>query len=125
MAAKKLIINGSSLTFDKIDFFLKENPEVIISSDSVKAILRSRKLVEKWVDEGEVVYGVTTGFGEFANVNISRKDLKKLQENLILSHAVGCGENLPPHIVKLMMLLRLNALAKGYSGITTYLRFSS
>ncbi len=117
MATKKLIINGSSLTFEKIDFFLKENPEIVISSDSVKAILKSRALVEKWVNEGEVVYGVTTGFGEFANVNISKKDLKKLQENLILSHAVGCGENLPPHIVKLMMLLRVNALAKGYSGI--------
>lgn len=117
MATKKLVINGSSLTFEKIDFFLKENPEIILSADSVKAILRSRALVEKWVNEGEVVYGVTTGFGEFANVNISKKDLKKLQQNLILSHAVGCGENLPPHIVKLMMLLRLNALAKGYSGI--------
>ncbi len=117
MAAKKLIVDGNSLTFERIEFFLKENPGIILSQNSVKAISGSRALVEKWVNEGEVVYGVTTGFGEFANVSISRKDLKKLQENLILSHAAGCGENLPPHIVKIMMLLRLNALAKGYSGI--------
>lgn len=117
MAVKKLIIDGSSLNFDKIKFFLTENPEITLSPNSVKAVEQSRSLVEKWVKEGEVVYGVTTGFGEFANVNISRKDLKKLQQNLILSHAAGCGENLPPHIVKIMMLLRLNALAKGYSGI--------
>ncbi|MHB8339258.1 MAG: histidine ammonia-lyase, partial [Ignavibacteriaceae bacterium] len=65
----------------------------------------------------EPIYGVTTGFGEFSNVRISKENIKKLQENLILSHAVGCGENLPPAIVKIMMLLRLNALVKGYSGI--------
>ena len=117
MTNKKLLIDGSSLTLEKVEYFLKENPDVVISSASVIKIKRSRKQVDKWVDKGEVIYGVTTGFGEFANVNISKKDLKHLQENLILSHAVGCGENLPPMIVKLMMLLRVNALAKGYSGI--------
>lgn len=117
MANKKLLIDGSSLTLEKVEFFLKENPEIVLTPASVKKIKRSRKQVDDWVSKGEVIYGVTTGFGEFANVNISRKDLKHLQENLILSHAVGCGENLPPMIVKIMMLLRVNALAKGYSGI--------
>ena len=117
MAKVKLLINGSSLTIDKIEFFLKSNPEIIISKECIKRINQSRKLVEKWVENGEVIYGVTTGFGEFANINISKKNLRKLQENLILSHAVGCGENLPPKIVKIMMLLRLNALVRGYSGI--------
>jgi histidine ammonia-lyase len=117
MGRKKLIVNGSSLTIDKIEFFLNENPFINISKKSVNKINRARKLVDKWVENGEIIYGVTTGFGEFANVNISRENLRKLQENLILSHAVGCGENLPPKIVKIMMLLRLNALVKGYSGI--------
>lgn len=117
MATKKLMVDGASLTFEQIDFFLKENPEIIISPGSIKQINRARALVEKWVDKGEVIYGVTTGFGEFSNVNISKKDLKQLQENLILSHAVGCGENLPPVMVKIIMLLRLNALVRGYSGI--------
>lgn len=117
MATKKLMIDGNSLTFEKVEFFLKNNPEISLTESSVRKIKRSRKQVDDWVENGEVIYGVTTGFGEFANVNISKKDIKKLQENLILSHAVGCGENLPPVMVKIMMLLRLNALAKGYSGI--------
>jgi histidine ammonia-lyase len=117
MAGKKLIIDGESLTLEKIEFFLKENPKIILSSKSKKRIQHSRALVEKWVEKNEIIYGVTTGFGEFANVNISRENIRQLQKNLILSHAVGCGENLPPFIVKIMMLLRLNALAKGYSGI--------
>jgi histidine ammonia-lyase len=115
--ATKLTIDGSSLTLDVIESFLKTNPKITLSSASKKQVKRSRELVEKWVDSGKVIYGVTTGFGEFANVLISRENLEELQENLILSHAVGCGDNLPPHIVKIMMLLRLNALAKGYSGI--------
>ena len=117
MKKNKLIIDGKSLTLEKIEFFLNDNPDIEISKEAVKKINKSRVLVEKWVDEGEVVYGVTTGFGEFSNVNVSKKDLRTLQENLILSHAVGCGENLPPKIVKIMMLLRVNALARGYSGI--------
>ena len=117
MAPKKLILDGNSLTVDEIEFFLHHNPIVIISKESVKKINSSRKLVEDWIEKGEKVYGVTTGFGEFSNVNISKENLRQLQENLILSHAAGCGEYLPPKIVKIMMLLRLNALVKGYSGI--------
>ncbi len=117
MTRTKLVIDGSSLTLEKIESFLKENPEVVISPNSIKKIKRARALVDKWVERGEVIYGVTTGFGEFANVNISKENIQKLQENLILSHAVGCGKNLPPMIVKVMMLLRLNALARGYSGV--------
>jgi len=115
--AAKLFIDGSSLTLEKIEFFLKENPSLIVTREAKKKINASRNLVEKWIAKAEVIYGVTTGFGEFANVNISKENIKKLQENLILSHSVGCGGNLPPFIVKIMMLLRLNALAKGYSGI--------
>ncbi|MFO7448218.1 MAG: histidine ammonia-lyase [Ignavibacteriaceae bacterium] len=113
----KLLVDGSSLTVDKIEFFLNNNPEIKISEETKKRVRRSRNLVEKWVNSGEVIYGVTTGFGEFSNVNISKENLAELQENLILSHAVGCGEYLPPAIVKIMMLLRLNALVKGFSGI--------
>jgi len=117
MSVKKLVIDGSALTLDEIEYFLNKNPHLIISKESRKQIKKARNLVEKWVKSGEAIYGVTTGFGEFANVGISKKNIKQLQKNLILSHAVGCGENLPPLIVKTMMLLRINALAKGYSGI--------
>lgn len=115
--AKELLIDGSSLSLDLIESFLINNLPVRLTPAAKKKVKLSRDLVERWVDKGEVIYGVTTGFGEFANVNISKEHIAELQENLILSHAVGCGEYLPPAIVKIMMLLRLNALAKGNSGI--------
>lgn len=117
MARKKLIVDGKSLTLDKIEFFLKESPTVSLSSEAKKNVTKARKLIDKWVDEGKVIYGVTTGFGEFANISISKKDIEKLQENLIVSHSTGVGDPLPPFIVKIMMLLRVNALASGHSGI--------
>lgn len=113
----KLKIDSKSLTLEKIDFFLKENPTVELTNDAKKKVNKARALVEKWVAEDKVVYGVTTGFGEFANVKISKEENDQLQENLIVSHATGVGENLPPFIVKIMMLLRANALAAGHSGI--------
>jgi histidine ammonia-lyase len=117
MAQNKLTIDGKSLSLDKIESFLRTNPKLEITKEAKKKINSSRALVEKWVNNNEVIYGVTTGFGEFANVNIPKDKILELQENLIVSHAAGTGEYLPPFIVKIMMLLRLNALARGYSGI--------
>ncbi|KXK47763.1 MAG: histidine ammonia-lyase, partial [Chlorobi bacterium OLB5] len=65
----------------------------------------------------EVIYGVTTGFGEFKDVKIPQKDIEKLQHNLIISHSAGVGEPLPRNIVRMMLLLRINSLVKGYSGV--------
>ncbi len=117
MKQNKFILDGNSLSLKQIDDFLHSETLISLSKEAEKKVLKSRSLIDKWVSEDKVVYGVTTGFGEFANVKISNHDLDKLQENLILSHSAGVGELLPPHIVKIMMLLRANALAKGYSGI--------
>lgn len=113
----EIILDGNSLTIDLIEEFLTKNKKVVLSKSAVTKIKNSRKVIENWIAEGKVIYGVTTGFGEFANVNISKKDIEKLQENLIVSHSAGVGEMLPLFIVKIMMLLRVNALAKGNSGI--------
>jgi histidine ammonia-lyase len=107
----------ASLTLELIEKFIRENQKVVLSDNAVKRIKTGRKLIDKWVHSGEAVYGVTTGFGEFSNIRISENDTKKLQRNLIVSHSAGVGENLPPLIVKIMMLLRANALASGNSGI--------
>ena len=112
-----LKIDGKSLTLEKTEQFLNENLTVELTPDSKKRVKKARALVEKWVNNDEVVYGVTTGFGEFANVKISHDEDAQLQENLIMSHSTGVGDNLPPFIVKVMMLLRANALASGHSGI--------
>jgi histidine ammonia-lyase len=117
MAEKILSLDGNSLSINDIEKFVTQNIKVKIKDSAIKKMVQSRKLVEEWISKDDIIYGVTTGFGEFSNVKISHKDSEQLQENLIVSHAVGCGESLSPFIVKIMMLLRVNALAKGYSGI--------
>ena len=76
MKRKILYINGKSLTLKKIDFFLKENPVVKLTAEAEKKVKRARALIDKWVETDEIIYGVTTGFGEFANVKISNKNLR-------------------------------------------------
>ena len=117
MAEKILALDGNSLSINDIEKFVEQNLKVKVKASALKKMIQSRKLVEEWISKDAIIYGVTTGFGEFSNVNISHNDLEQLQENLIVSHAVGCGDPLPPFIVKIMMLLRINALAKGNSGI--------
>ena len=114
---KSAALDGSSLTLDLLaDIAYRKRP-VTLSPRAVRAVTRSRALVEEWVRTGETVYGVTTGFGEFSTVRIASKDIRRLQENLILSHAAGTGDPLPAEIVRAMMALRINALAKGASGV--------
>ncbi len=117
MENNELIIDGASLSLEKIEYFITHSPKVKLADSSVVKIEKACTLIDKWIKEDKAVYGVTTGFGEFANVKISQKDIFKLQKNLILSHSAGVGENLPPIIIKIMMLLRANALALGHSGI--------
>jgi histidine ammonia-lyase len=114
---KKLILDGNSLTIDDV-YRLATTPGSLEIRPSAKQKMRaSRRVIERWVDRGEKIYGVTTGFGEFSNVSIGKDRLEQLQENLIMSHAAGAGDPLPPEIVRAMTVLRLNAVVKGYSGI--------
>ncbi len=113
-----LILDGSRLSLDLFAKAVYDRSTIIeLDSTAAKAVQAARTLVDSWVEQGKVIYGVTTGFGEFANVFIERDQLEALQENLILSHAVGAGEWLSSDVVRGMMLLRINALAKGHSGI--------
>lgn len=114
----KLTLNGSSLTIDAI-YTAATDPSttIALSPRARQSMQRSRDLVEEWLGNDEVIYGVTTGFGEFANVRIPFDKIEQLQSNLIKSHAAGAGEPLPPEIVRAMIILRVNALAKGFSGI--------
>ena len=74
-------------------------------------------MVDDIVKENRVVYGITTGFGKFARCVIEPNKLKELQENLIRSHASGVGKALTPSKTRMLLALRINVLAKGYSGI--------
>jgi histidine ammonia-lyase len=84
----------------------------------VKArVKKSREILEKMVEKGQIIYGVNTGFGALSNVKIRPQEIRQLQFNLIRSHSAGVGKPLSTDIVRALMLLRANTLAKGYSGI--------
>ena len=112
-----LKIDGNSLTLDDVMLAAEGNCRVELAPEALPRMLASRALVDEWVRDGKIMYGITTGFGEFSNVHIGGDQLEQLQYNLIVSHAVGCGDPIPKHITRILMLLRANALAKGYSGI--------
>lgn len=113
----KVIINGNDLRLEDIVNVARNNYQVEISEEAIKRVEKSRGIVDKIVEEDRVVYGITTGFGKFSDVSISGEDCKTLQRNLIISHACGFGNSLDTDIVRTIILLRANALSKGYSGI--------
>lgn len=111
-------IDGNSLTISQLyETVHSANSRIQLSQNAYRAVVRARSVIEDWLREDATIYGVTTGFGEFSNVRIDLKDIEQLQRNLIYSHAVGAGEPMPDEIVRAMMVLRINTLAKGYSGI--------
>lgn len=91
--------------------------EGILSEDAKRRIQKSREDVDAIVRSHQTVYGINTGFGPLCTTRISDKDIKTLQINLLKSHSVGVGEDIPGEVAKLMMILKVHALAKGYSGI--------
>ena len=111
-----VVLDGNPKTIDEIASVAR-GAEVVIPDVVRERIAASRRIVEEMVDRGASVYGVTTGFGKFADVPISRPDIRTLQQNLVMSHAVGVGERFPWDEVRAAMLLRANALAKGMSGV--------
>lgn len=111
-------LDGSSLTIEHLALLATDGSlRIALTDEARSAVTISRDAVERWQAEGRVIYGMTTGFGEFANVLIPASQVEELQENLIISHSAGMGPLLPPAIVRAMMVLRVNALAKGHSGI--------
>ena len=112
-----IVINGKNLTVKEIIRVCRKDEKVVISEDAKVAVKKARDYIEKKLDEGAIIYGLTTGFGQFANVLISRDETIALQKNLIRSHTCAMGDNYPKHIVRAAMLLRCNALSRGNSGI--------
>src|SRR4051794_29247885 len=96
---------------------LYQNEPIIIDDCAKENVLKSRKVVERIVEDGHIVYGINTGFGKFSDVNINESDVHALQLHLIRSHACGIGEPFEEIVSRAMVVLRLNALLKGFSGI--------
>lgn len=112
-----IIIDGGNLTIDKVVDVARNYVKVRISESAVEKVNESRALVDEYLDKNDVMYGITTGFGKFSDVVIKEKDVEQLQENLIKSHTCGVGEPLDTEIVRAMMLIRINSLIRGNSGI--------
>ncbi|MDY0406315.1 histidine ammonia-lyase [Virgibacillus sp. 179-BFC.A HS] len=110
-------LTGHSLTIEQLKRICVQKEEVTIAEKSMQAVRESRAAVEKIVSENKTVYGITTGFGKFSDVMIAEDHVEDLQLNLIRSHACGVGEPFSEMVSRAMMVLRLNALIKGFSGV--------
>ena len=110
-------LNGITLTIEEVARVAREREAAELSQEACEAVNLSRAHVEAMLKSGEAVYGLTTGFGKFSDTRIADEVTAELQRNLIVSHACGTGEALPSEVVRGVMLLRLNALVSGFSGI--------
>jgi len=112
-----LTISGIELKVDDVVDVAKRGRLVALDPAALPKIEAARAAVDRFVAEGRVVYGITTGFGRFKDKIISADQVKQLQINLVRSHAVGVGPELPEEVVRAMLLVRANALALGHSGV--------
>jgi histidine ammonia-lyase len=110
-------LDGSSLTLDQLEQIARAGAPVALTDEAIAHVQASRAVVDTHAQRGTPVYGVNTGFGALADVKIPDAQLAALQVNLLRSHAAGVGEPLPVPVVRALMALRANVLAKGYSGI--------
>lgn len=110
-------LNGESLTLEQVAAVARGGEEVEIDAQAVRRMRASREQVERMAEGEAPVYAVNTGVGYLADTRISAGDIAALQENIVRSHACGVGEPLPREVVRAMMLIRANVLAKGLSGI--------
>ena len=110
-------LNGYDLSLEDLIKVCRYGHKVELTEKAIERIKTARAIVDDLVENEKVSYGITTGFGKFSDVVVSKKDTRQLQINLIRSHACGVGDPLSEEIVRAMMLLRINALSKGYSGV--------
>jgi histidine ammonia-lyase len=110
-------VDGERLTIADVVAVARFGAAVSLAPSALGAIERSRGLVEEIVARGDTIYGVNTGFGDLSSVSIPVDQLSDLQHNLLRSHSAGVGPPLPRDVVRAMLLLRANALAKGNSGV--------
>lgn len=114
---KEIILDGESLTLDQVIEVARKGAKVSISEGAVEAVNTSRKIIDDIVASKKVTYGVNTGFGSLVKVSIPQEETRQLQENLIRTHSSGYGDPLKEDEVRAIMLIRINSLLKGYSGI--------
>ncbi len=113
----QLTIDNQLITLSDLRAAWSSPVRVALGNDARRRIVESNEYIDDVVQGGEEVYGVNTGFGQLAHVHIADKKLAHLQENLVRSHAVGVGDDLDDDLVRLVMLMKIVALAEGFSGV--------
>ena len=111
-------ISAERLTIERVGEILEKKIPIALSEDAKNRIVRCREYLDnKMKSSDEPIYGVSTGFGSLCNISIGYDELGTLQKNLVMSHACGTGERVPSEIVKLMLLLKIQSLSYGHSGV--------
>jgi histidine ammonia-lyase len=114
------LISSTKLSRQDLDAIVTGDVQLALSAEAEARIKRCREYLDEKIENArEPIYGINTGFGSLYNRNISRDQLEKLQENLVKSHACGMGPEVPDEIVRLMLFLKIQSLAYGYSGVQT------
>lgn len=115
---KTHVISSQFLGIDKVEKIIQSKAKISLSKESAEAVQKCRKYLDEKMEHSDVpVYGVTTGFGSLCNTSVSKEDLSTLQSNLVKSHACGIGDEVPQEIVKLMLLMKIQSLSYGNSGV--------
>jgi histidine ammonia-lyase len=114
--AAAIVLNGAELTVGDVEAVARGEAYAALDPDARERVAEARAVIDRLVASGEVVYGVTTGFGSLASTFVPPERARELQQRLLLSHAAGVGEPLPTEVVRAMLLLRANTLALGHSG---------
>ena len=112
-----IIIEDGHLTIGDVVKVARNFETITLSEKAIAAVNKARAYVDEKLEKGEIIYGLTTGFGKFSDRFIPREDTAALQKNLIISHSCGMGDPYPTEVVRGAMLLRINALARGNSGV--------
>lgn len=111
-------ISPARLTIERVGEILDKGMKLALSDESVNLITRCRDYLDEKIKNCDTpIYGITTGFGSLCNISIGADDLSQLQENLVKSHACGCGDEVNPEIVKIMLLTKIMSLSFGNSGV--------
>ena len=111
-------INTERLTIEKACEIIETGAKLVLSDECTALINKCREFLDDKIERtNEPLYGITTGFGSLCNISINAKDLSTLQSNLVKSHACGTGDRVAPEIVKMMLLLKIQSLSYGNSGV--------
>ena len=111
-------ITAEHLSVGRVREILERRLPLALSDDARARIVRCREYLDRKMENPErPIYGITTGFGSLCDISVGRDELSRLQQNLVMSHACGTGERVPSEIVRLILLLKIQSLAYGHSGV--------